>query len=151
MHVSGGRFVSSRFRAHGGKPAVEMVLRKVTFQGERGALTHSHDSERSSLCSQRGSLARALSSLRSVSPSLRSAHRFALLLSFFATSPVFALENRFDRPRFRPSPRHKSLSPEQSDHTHRSAREQRNFLSLCERVGMVCYVGLVCGTFLQGG
>jgi hypothetical protein len=33
-----------------------MVLRKVTFQGERGALTHSHDSERSSLCSQRGSL-----------------------------------------------------------------------------------------------
>jgi hypothetical protein len=27
---------------------------------ERGALTHSHDSERSSLCSQRGSLARAL-------------------------------------------------------------------------------------------
>ena len=119
---------------------------------ERGALTHSHDSERSSLCSQRGLLARALSSLRSASPSLRSAHRFIIwLLSFFAISPVFALENRFDYPRFRPSPRHKSLSPEQSDHTHRSAREQRNFLSLCERVGMVCYVGLVCGTFLQGG
>ena len=109
---------------------------------ERGALTHSHDSERSSLCSQRGSLARALSSLRS-------AHRFALLLSFIASSPVFAHENRIFCPRFRP--RHKSHSPEQSDHTHRSAREQRNFLSLCERVGMVCYVGLVCGTFLQGG
>jgi hypothetical protein len=41
---------------------------------ERGALTHSHDSERSSLCSQRGSLrARARSSLRSASL------RFALL------------------------------------------------------------------------
>jgi hypothetical protein len=47
---------------------------------ERGALTHSHDSERSSLCSQRGSLrARARSSLRSASLSLRSAPRFALL------------------------------------------------------------------------
>ena len=58
---------------------------------ERGALTHSHDSERSSLCSQRGSLARALSSLRSSTLSHRSAHRFALLLTFFASSPVFAL------------------------------------------------------------
>jgi len=105
---------------------------------ERGARTHSHDSERSSLCSHRGSLARALSSLRS-------AHRFALLLSFIASSPVFALENRIHCPRFRP--RHKSHSPEQSDHTHRSAREQRNFLSLCERVGisvgiLVCYLVL---------
>jgi hypothetical protein len=40
---------------------------------ERGALTHSHDSERSSLCSQRGSLS-ALSSLRSAR-----SHDFALL------------------------------------------------------------------------
>ena len=100
---------------------------------ERGALTHSHDSERSSLCSQRGSLARALSSLRSVSPSLRSAHRFALLLSFFANSPVFALENRFARPRFRPYPDTNRSPPsratthiallvlESSDHTHRCA------------------------------
>jgi hypothetical protein len=48
---------------------------------ERGALTHSHDSERSSLCSQRGSLARALSSLRSVAfASLCSPFRFAFVL-----------------------------------------------------------------------
>jgi hypothetical protein len=42
---------------------------------ERGALTHSHDSERSSLCSQRGSLS-ALCSLRSAR-----SHDFALLAS----------------------------------------------------------------------
>jgi hypothetical protein len=57
---------------------------------ERGALTHSHDSERSSLCSQRGSLARALSSLRSASLSL-----FALLssrLGAILEGPTVAVE-----------------------------------------------------------
>ena len=34
-----------------------------------------------------------------------------------------------------------------NDRSHCS-RAVRNFLSQCERVGMVCYVGLVCGTFL---
>jgi len=58
---------------------------------ERGALTHSHDSERSSLCSQRGSLS-ALSSLRSAR-----SHDFALLASR-TRAPLMGgrLRGRFD-------------------------------------------------------
>ena len=102
---------------------------------ERGALTHSHDSERSSLCSQRGSLARALSSLRSVSPSLRSAHCFAtehlgFALSFFANSPVFALENRFACPRFRPYP-DTNRSPPSRATTHIALLESSEIFFRC--------------------
>ena len=108
---------------------------------ERGALTHSHDSERSSLCSQRGSLARALSSLRSAS--LRSAHRFALLLSFFAnppfslskialTAPVFAHPPDTNRsPPSRATTHIALLVLESSDHTHRCA----NALGWCVTLG----------------
>ena len=61
---------------------------------ERGALTHSHDSERSSLCSQRGSLARALSP-RFALPRFRFTRftNFALLVCFcpFSRGPPFSL------------------------------------------------------------
>ena len=66
---------------------------------ERGALTHSHDSERSSLCSQRGSLS-ALSSLRSAR-----SHDFALLASrtraplMGGQRPVQRSRNRLGSPR----------------------------------------------------
>ena len=58
---------------------------------ERGALTHSHDSERSSLCSQRGSLSE-LSSLRSAR-----SHDFALIASR-TRAPLMGgrLRGRFD-------------------------------------------------------
>ena len=126
---------------------------------ERGALTHLHDSERSSLCSQRGSLrARALlASLCLAFASLCSpfrsafslcAQRFALL---FRSAPPFShSEIRSACPRFRSPPEQSDdtrrsppeqsddsgrSSPEQSDDSHRSAQEESVVLGWCVLLG----------------
>jgi hypothetical protein len=104
---------------------------------ERGALTHSHDSERSSLCSQRGSLARALSSLRSASLSLfalLSPFRFAFIL--FRELPRFRSRKSLCLTPFSPNPRHKSLSPEQSERPHTSlCSRAANFFRCANALG----------------
>ena len=111
---------------------------------ERGALTHLHDSERSSHCSQRGSLrARALLAslclaFASLCSPFRSAfslcsQRFALL---FRSAPPFShSEIRSACPRFRSPPEQsddtRRSPPEQSDDSHRSAQAHSEIFFRC--------------------
>jgi len=113
---------------------------------ERGALTHSHDSERSSLCSQRGSLrARALSSLRTASH--RSPFRFSFVL--FRELPRFSLSKiAMPPPVFAHPPTQIALPRAERPHTSLCSRAAKFSFAVRTRWdGRVCYVGLVCGTW----
>ena len=71
-------------------------------------------------------------------------------------NPVFALPPRSARAHIALPPRSAIAEPAQCEPTgahwagtpSHCARAVRNFPAQCDRVGMVCYVGLVCGTFL---
>ena len=100
---------------------------------ERGALTHSHDSERSSLCSQRGSLS-ALSSLRSAR-----SHDFALLASR-TRAPLMGGQHHPKECPAQPQPAglaaHRPQSPYESGVSrHREvARAQRQKIQKTQRI-----------------
>jgi type II secretory pathway pseudopilin PulG len=110
-------------------------------------------------------LRRAVRALRAVLCAVRRALRTVLCaqtpvfaLCFRTANPVFALPPRTARAHIALPPSSAIAEPAQCEPNgahwagtpSHCDRAVRNFPAQCERVGMVCYVGLVCGTFLLG-